>query len=56
MCNVTNDEFVSKAELIRHLRFLFGSDNKVTQIYKEINNFQGIDSKSKQDFLSKRKW
>ena len=22
MCNVTNDEFVSKAELIRHLRFL----------------------------------
>ena len=55
MCNVTNDEFVSKAELISHLRFLFGSVNKVTQIYKEINNFQGIDSKSKQDFLSKRK-
>ena len=55
MCNVTNDEFVSKAELIRHLRFLFGSDNKVTQIYKEINNFQGIDSKYKQYFLRKRK-
>lgn len=55
MYNLTNDEFVSKAELIRHLRFLFGSDSKVTQIYKEINNFQGINSKSKQDFLSKRK-
>ena len=55
MCNATNDEFVSKAELIRHLRFLFGSDSKVTQIYKEINNFQGINSKYKQDFLSKRK-
>ena len=55
MYNLTNDEFVSKVELIRHLRLLFGSDNKVTQIYKEINNFQGIDSKSKQDFLSKRK-
>ena len=41
--NVTNDEFVSKAELIRHLRFLFGSDRKVTQIYKEINNFKGIN-------------
>ena len=55
ICNDTKDEFVSKAELIRHLRFLFGSDSKVTQIYKEINNFQGIDSKSKQYFLSKRK-
>lgn len=45
--NVTNDEFVSKAELIRHLRFLFGSDNKVTQIYKEINNFKGINKFNK---------
>ena len=55
ICNATKDAFVSKAELIRHLRFLFGSDSKVTQIYKEINNFQGINSKYKQDFLSKRK-
>ena len=45
--NVTNDEFVSKAELIRHLRFLFGSDSKVRQIYKEINNFKGINKFNK---------
>ena len=55
LLNVVEDDYISKSELIRHLRFLFGLDNKVTQIYKEINNFQGIDSKSKQDFLSKRK-
>lgn len=55
ICNATKDKFISKAELIRHLRFLFGSDSKVTHIYKKINNFQGIDSKYKQDFLSKRK-
>ena len=45
--NATNDEFVSKSELIRHLRFLFGSDKDVTMIYREINNFQGLNSKSK---------
>ena len=45
--NITNDEFVSKSELIRHLRFLFGSDKKVTQIYKEINNFKGVNKFNK---------
>ena len=54
MYNLTNDVFVSKVELIRHLRFLFGSDRNVSSIYREINNFQGINSKKKQDFLSKR--
>ena len=47
MYNLTNDEFVSKVELIKHLRFLFGSDNKVTQIYKEINNFKSINKFNK---------
>ena len=54
LLNAAEDDYISKSELIRHLRFLFGSDSKVTNIYKEINNFQGINSKRKQDFLSKR--
>lgn len=54
LLNVAEDDYVSKSELIRHLRFLFGSDKNVTSIYREINNFQGINSKRKQDFLSKR--
>ena len=56
LLNVAEDDYISKSELIRHLRFLFGSDRNVSSIYREINNFQGINSKKKQDFLSKRKW
>ena len=47
LLNAAEDDYVSKLELIRHLRFLFGSDSKVTQIYKEINNFKGINKFNK---------
>lgn len=51
--NAAEDDYVSKSELIRHLRFLFGSDSKERSIYKEINNFKGFNNKRKDDFLNK---
>lgn len=47
LLNVAENDYVSKSELIKHLRFLFGSDSKVTQIYKEINNFKGVNKFNK---------
>lgn len=41
--NYNNEEFISKRELIRHLRFLYGTNDKtINGIYKEITNFVSI--------------
>ena len=41
--NYNNEEFISKGELIRHLRFLYGTNDKtINSIYKEITNFISI--------------
>ena len=38
-----NEEFINKRELIRHLRFLYGTNNKtINSIYKEITNFVSV--------------
>ena len=42
LLNVAEDDYISKSELIRHLRFLFGSDRNVSSIYREINNIKKV--------------